>query len=166
MPATLSGPQCDGTRAQPCWACTARHEPETARNWRWKHAKKQALVRQDPEALSHAPQNLQYEIHDLFCSLFRAVHGLALPLACRRRGWTGMAVNQTVLTQELEALIPSIWNSSTYRTYYDEAFCLLSNVTYSNRANAEGPWCTRCLPGQGCPPLFLWQDAPAPISEN
>lgn len=50
-----------------------------------------------------------------------------------------MAVNQTVLTEGLEALIPSIWNSTTYRAYYDEAFCLLSNVTYSNRANAEGP---------------------------
>jgi hypothetical protein len=45
--------------------------------------------------------------------------------------------NQSALTDSLEALLQSIWNDETYRPFYDEAYCLNQNVTYSNRVDAE-----------------------------
>lgn len=49
--------------------------------------------------------------------------------------------NQTLFNEELEALIPSIWNAETYRSFYDKAYCLLQNVTLHDRQNAEGAVC-------------------------
>ena len=48
------------------------------------------------------------------------------------------AANQSALTDSLEALLQSIWNDETYRPFYDEAYCLNQNVTFSNRVDAEG----------------------------
>lgn len=45
--------------------------------------------------------------------------------------------NQSALTDSLEALLQSIWDDETYRPFYDEAYCLNQNVTYSNRVDAE-----------------------------
>lgn len=45
--------------------------------------------------------------------------------------------NQTALTESLEALLQTIWTDETYRPFYDEAYCLNQNVTYSNRVDAE-----------------------------
>ncbi len=45
------------------------------------------------------------------------------------------------LTEQLEELLQTVWDAETYRPFYDTAYCLQQNVTYSNRVDAEGAPC-------------------------
>ncbi|KAL6775937.1 hypothetical protein ACKKBG_A19155 [Auxenochlorella protothecoides x Auxenochlorella symbiontica] len=46
-------------------------------------------------------------------------------------------MNSTQFNEELAHALHSIWTPETYRSFYDEAYCLTNNVTLKSRSNAE-----------------------------
>lgn len=50
-------------------------------------------------------------------------------------------MNSTQFNEELAHALHSIWTPETYRSFYDEAYCLTNNVTLKSRSNAEGQAC-------------------------